>query len=226
MSARPFEGDPKSPRAERTVDDALITGAVDENGRSRVPSPCGEVVLRSAEVAGAFFAGGRHELDGTIGAKTLTVYFAGEGEHDRESASVVIDSRSVEARAVAANIEFGAAREHRIEVGANGDCGTFCLSGTTPDHVTGPVGLDVHQAKGFESTRDVRAPLGLVAGWSGNSRKGDLRLHERRIMQRHSTVRTGEPGMHIGRERRAGVILHVEELGADSRAGQVLDSAA
>ena len=103
------------------MDDALVAGAVERDHGVRVRAASREVVLGAAQIADAFLAGRRDELDGALSAHASAVDLGGEREHDRQPAAVVVDAGADEPLAVAANREIGLARKDGVEVRADDD---------------------------------------------------------------------------------------------------------
>ena len=80
-----------------------------------------EVVLGASQIANAFLAGGRDELDRTLRSHASAVDLGGEREHDRQATAIVVDAGADEALAVAADREIGRARKNGVEVRADHD---------------------------------------------------------------------------------------------------------
>ena len=113
MAAGSVKRHTKAPRSERAVDDPFVAGAVERDHGVRIRAASREVVFGASQIADAFLAGRRDELDGALSADASTVDLGGEREHDRQAAAIVVDARADEPLAVAANREIGRRGETR-----------------------------------------------------------------------------------------------------------------
>jgi hypothetical protein len=96
-------------------------------------------VLDPAEVAEPLLADGGDEVDRAPRAHAAPVDLLGQGEHRGEAAAVVADARAHEPPPVLAHAERRVEREHRVEMGADGDRRRVLRTGAAADHVPGGV---------------------------------------------------------------------------------------
>src|SRR5205085_12479065 len=137
------------------------TGAVDDDGRVGVGAARREVVLRAAQVAGAFFAGGAHELYRALGVKRRSLEGFDDRQHRGDAAGVVGDARPEVAGAGLAHRVLRAAREHRVQMRADGDRWPVRAAGASADDVSGAVDLDALEAERLEPRGEPVRAIGL-----------------------------------------------------------------
>lgn len=193
MASGPRIGNSKSTRAQRAVDDPLVTGAVEGDHRVRIAAARREVVFRPAQIADAFFAGRRDKLDRVLGCDPHAVDLARQSEHHREPTPIVVDARSHEALRISTHREIGVTREDGVEMRADHYRRTIQRSFATSDDVADDVGLDARQSGVMKAARDPFATLALFAGRSGDLGDRDLCSQDRIIARGKTRV--------CGRER-------------------------
>ncbi len=181
------------------MDDAFVAGAVERDHRVRLRAATREVVLGAAQIADAFLAGRRDELDGALSPYASAVDLGGEREHHRQAAAVVVDAGADESLAVAANREIGRARKNGVEMRADDDGRQTSRSRAPADDVAGCVRVDVRQAAVVEPPRDPAAALVLLPGRRGDLRDRDLRANDRVVARREARMRRGERAVRRSR---------------------------
>ncbi len=174
------------------MNDALITGAVERNHRARVAPAMREVILGAAQVTQSFFARRGDKLDRMLGTQAHAVDFRGEGEHDRQAATVVVDSRSDEPLTVATNGKVRVAREDSIEMRADHNGGNVRGAESAPDDIARLVGVNLVQPRVAKSTSHPACALVLFARRRGDLSDGNLRAQNRVVMRGEASPRGGE----------------------------------
>src|SRR5437868_3060570 len=115
------EAHAKATATERASHHTLIAGAIDCNGSGSVASTVVEVSLGAAQVTESFLTRGRDEVDRAAREQPDTIDLFGDRKHYRESAAVVVDTRTGQSLTIPPNAEQGATRKHRVEVRAHDD---------------------------------------------------------------------------------------------------------
>src|SRR5256885_1805798 len=188
MAARSIEGGAKPSRAERTVDDPLVTGAVDNDGGAGLGSARREIMLRATKVSGSLLPCGGDEVDRPNRAESRAVELRGQSQHDGEPAAVVVDAGTGEAGPIPANRQIGPSRKDRIEVGADDDRVGGTRASTTADHIAGAVGVDIGESESGKPVGDPGGTIPFVAGRGRDLRDVDLIPDERRVIGRQPGV--------------------------------------
>ena len=165
------------------MDDPLVARAVECDHRVSVPAAGREVVLGAAEVADAFLAGRRNELDRMLRRDADAVDLSRERQHDREATTIVVDAWPDQPIRIATNREIGLSREDRIEVGTDDDRRQIAGAFTTADDISNRVGFDLRQAAVAESSRHPFAALLFFARRRRDLRDRNLGAQDRVVVR-------------------------------------------
>src|SRR5262245_7842528 len=155
----------------------------------RVATTLCEIVFRSAQITGAFFACRRDELHRPARTQPSAVDLAGERQHHGQAATVVVDPRANETFTLPPDRRIGLAREHGVEMRADYDRLEIFGAFAATDRIARSVGVDLRQPAIAEATRDPTAALVLFTCRRGNLRDGDLSAHDRIVVRGEARVR-------------------------------------
>ena len=206
MTARSGVGNAKTTRAECAVNDAFVAGAVERDHRVRVAPASREVVLRAAEIADAFFARRRHELDRMLRGEARAVDLAASASITARPRPLSLMPGPDEPLAVAADGKVRISRGNTVS-----RCAQITTGGRSSAPSRRPMTFPASsvwtlcQSAIAKSARDPLAALLFFAGRRGDLRDGDLRAHDRVVVRRETRVRGRERTMcctRVGKRRR------------------------
>src|SRR6185437_2777342 len=180
VAAAAAERDAKAARAERAVDDALITGAVERDHGTRAARVSGKKRLGSAQVAVSLLAGRRHEVHRRQRGQRARGDRLGEREHYGETAPVVADAGAREPVAATRHARLHLTGEYGIQMRAqhHGRAIPVFLAGASRNDVPRRVRAYVVQPQRVEARRDPGGAARLAPRGSRDFGNRDLRLHD------------------------------------------------